>query len=89
MESTKMGIGWHQSSIDAPSVEFFAAIGNFPSSTKAKTIAILTALLICPHSCTVDIFTDSAATIANFEKVIIHKNNSTFRRLLKNQHIWI
>ena len=79
MELIKIGIGWHQSSIDASSEEFFATIGDFPSSTKAETIAILTVLLTCSYSYTVDIFTDSAATITNFEKFINQKNNHMFR----------
>ncbi|PKK57646.1 hypothetical protein RhiirC2_797669 [Rhizophagus irregularis] len=40
----------------------------FPSSTKAETMAILTALLVCPPRCKVVINTDSQAAIDAFHK---------------------
>lgn len=40
----------------------------FPSSTKAETMAILTALIVAPERCDVNIYTDSQGAIDTFYK---------------------
>ncbi len=54
-----MGISWITTFSDTSNYTFHAALSNNPSSTKAETIAILTALITCPANAIVNIFTDS------------------------------
>ncbi len=64
-----MGIGWTTAFSDTPNYTFYAALSNNPSSTKAKTIAILTALITCPANAMVNIFTDLQYYINHFNKL--------------------
>ena len=58
MTHMTMGIGWTIAFSNIPNYTFYAALSNNSSLTKAKIIAILTALITCPISATVNIFTD-------------------------------
>lgn len=60
-----MGYGWTTSNTN---VIYNDSIKNFSSSTKAETMAILTALLVCSVGSTVHIYTDSQAAIDSFYK---------------------
>ena len=64
-----MGIGWTTAFSDTSNYTFHAALSNNPSSTKAETIAILTALIMCPASATVNIFTDSQCCVDHFNRL--------------------
>jgi ribonuclease HI len=66
---------------------FCAQLENFPSSTKAETVAILLSLLVAPASCAVSIFTDSQAAIDIFGHVT--STNLTSRLLLKHHQSFI
>jgi ribonuclease HI len=64
-----MGYGWTTSNLTGINVTYNGPLKYFPSSTKAETMAILTALLVCPPSnCSVNIYTDSQAGIDSFYK---------------------
>ena len=64
-----------------------ASIEYFPSSTKAETIALLTAILVLPPNCKVTICLDSNCTIQNYNK--INQEGLSYRKQLKIEHIWI
>jgi len=65
-----MGIGWllKDTVNNGPNVEFKAANIGWPSSTKAEILAILTALIVVIPGSTVEIHTDSANAILQFDK---------------------
>ena len=87
-KNMSMGIGWIQTNNSAPNVEFFARITEWPSSTRAEIMAILSALITCPNSCDVTIFTDSQCSIDTFKRVT--SPFITNRRLEKigNRALW-
>jgi len=63
-----IGIGWTTTFRNTLNYTFHAVLSNNPSSTKVKIIAILTALIMCPVSATVNIFTDSQCCIDYFNR---------------------
>src|SRR6266540_1603579 len=63
-----IGIGWTTAFTNTPNHTFYAALSNNPSSTKAKTITILTALITCLTNATVNIFIDSQCYIDHFNR---------------------
>ncbi|GBC05593.1 hypothetical protein RclHR1_06300002 [Rhizophagus clarus] len=84
-----MGLGWHVSRPVTPTpISFSGACKHFPSSTKAEAYAICTALIICPHQTTINIYTDSQYCINTFHNIT--QCLITPRRQLKipNHHIW-
>jgi len=86
-DNIKIGIGWIQTNIDASPASFISSIENFPSSTKAETMALLTALLVTPPKCKITICLDSNVTIQNYNK--INREDLSCRKQLKMEHIWI
>ena len=87
-KDVRMGIGWIQVQENTPREEFSAQISNWPSSTRAELIAIVTAIYTCALNSTVTIYTDSEATIKRFHSL---KNPTmTNRRKLKipNNIMW-
>jgi len=83
-----MGLGWvvqHHEDI-----EFAASAILWPSSTKTEVLACLTALLVAPVKAKVTINTDSAATIAGFDKLVALKHLSVQKReKIPNFQIWM
>jgi len=83
----KMGIGWllKNEEENNTDLEFKAANVGWPSSTKAEILAILIALIVTtPHS-KIEIYTDSANAISQFEK---YKKELSLRKKMKyNQHV--
>ena len=69
-----IGIGWTTAFSNTPNYTFHATLSNNPSSTKTKTIAILTALIMCPANAMVNIFTDSQYCVDHFNRL----NHSSF-----------
>lgn len=61
-----MGFGWTTSNIPNLNINYHGALDYFPSSTKAKIMAILTALLVAPQQGTITIVTDSQSVINTF-----------------------
>ncbi len=87
-EDVAMGIGWTQVEPNTPNRNFSARVKDWPSSSRAELLAIMTALYTCPRTCTVCIFTDSLTTINRFNKLM--KPLTTDRQRLKvpNGTIW-
>ncbi|CAB4426586.1 unnamed protein product [Rhizophagus irregularis] len=63
-----MGYGWTTSNLSNCNITYNGSLQYFPSSTKAETMAILTALVVCPEFGIITIFTDSQAAIDSFHK---------------------
>ncbi|PKY63027.1 ribonuclease H-like protein, partial [Rhizophagus irregularis] len=63
-----MGYGWTTSNLFNCNITYNGSLKFFPSSTKAETMAILTALVVCPEFGIVTIHTDSQAAIDSFHK---------------------
>ncbi|PKY17728.1 hypothetical protein RhiirB3_430406 [Rhizophagus irregularis] len=63
-----MGYGWILANHLNDNIFYSGSLKFFPSSTKAETMAILTALIICPPNSIVEIYTDSQAAIDAFHK---------------------
>ena len=61
-----MGIGWIQSDPVSSGCSFSAWVTQWPSSTRAETMAILTAIYTCPPECIVMINTDSQCCIDTY-----------------------
>src|ERR1043165_4455974 len=53
-----MSMGIVQMNPLTPQFQFYACISDWPSSTRAETMAILTAIYVCPKECSVTIMTD-------------------------------
>ena len=69
LPTCRMGLRWIQTNETNPVVEFQAAVTSNPSSSKAKSLAILTALITALLNCQVKIFTDSQNSITTYQKV--------------------
>lgn len=61
-----MGFGWIISNLFDGTVTFAGACEFLASSTKAETMALLTALIICSARCSVSIYTDSLNVINTY-----------------------
>ncbi len=71
-------------------VEFSASAILWPSSTKAEMLACLTALMVAPVMIKVTINTDSATTIAGFDKIADFMHLSVCKReKVPNFQIWM
>ena len=78
----KMGIGWllKDEEENNTNLEFKAANVGWLSSTKAEILAILTALIVTTPFSTIEIYTDSANAISQFEK---YKKELSQRKKMK------
>ncbi|PKK58109.1 hypothetical protein RhiirC2_796850 [Rhizophagus irregularis] len=63
-----MGYGWTTSNLSNINITYNGSVKFFPSSTKAETMAILTALVVCPVHGKIIINTDSQVAIDSFYK---------------------
>ena len=81
-----MGVGWVllNPSPQFSNFEFSTSTAGSPSSTKAEVVSLLSALLVCPESSSVSIFTDSQATIDGFHLYVDFNLFLTDRRRLKH-----
>ncbi|PKY52810.1 hypothetical protein RhiirA4_470673 [Rhizophagus irregularis] len=59
---------WTTSNLPGANITYNGSLELFPSSTKAETMAILTALLTAPTNGNIIIYTDSQAAIDAFHK---------------------
>ena len=87
-EHMTMGIGWIQSSTSSPNFEFKAKILDWPSSTRAETILILSAIIIYPVNCSIEIFTDSQCCIDTFKRVTSPIITSRRLEKVQNRSLW-
>ncbi|PKY59867.1 ribonuclease H-like protein [Rhizophagus irregularis] len=63
-----MGYGWTTSNLSNCNITYNGSLKFFPSSTKAETMAILTALVVCPEFGKITVYTDSQAAIDSYHK---------------------
>src|SRR5256886_14601875 len=84
-----LGFAWLLSNLPEPK-QFLATSFGWPSSFKAESLTILTALLVCPHHASVTINTDSASAIQMFDQVFKRQLFLNKRSLLKQSDhtIW-
>ena len=82
----KMGFGWIIETEDKTQHQFQGQITQHASSSRAEIMAILTAISTVPHSCTVQIFTDSQVAINSITATINQPTSTTFKKL-KNYHL--
>ena len=82
-----MGFAWVLDDPLFPTpIHFKGAASSFTSSTKAESLAILTALLVCQRNSTVTIYSDSLSAIKTFENF---SSKSPRRKLKQNNFlIW-
>lgn len=87
-KTTNMGFGWIN--IDRtdnnPLYTFYGSTILTPSSTKAESFTILTAVLACPYNSDVSIYTDSMNCINTFRRV--NDCLTSIRQVLKIHQIW-
>lgn len=84
--TTQMGFAWVETSdynmtTSDPPISFTGALSFNPLSTKAEIYALLAAIIVVPHSSSVEIFTDSQNVIHTFHKVT--NKLTSIRQLLK------
>ncbi|PKC67085.1 hypothetical protein RhiirA1_458847 [Rhizophagus irregularis] len=60
------GYGWTQVQPLTPRVNFSGSTVFFPSSSKSESMGILTALIVSPFNCKINVYTDSANCITIF-----------------------
>ena len=82
-ESMSMSFAILQTHPNAPSIKFKALLENWPSSTRAETVAVVTALLLVPKNCSVKIFIDSQAVIDHFyNNITLHSAQNFFKEII-------
>ena len=58
-----MGLVWVQTHPSSPRLAFQASTSKWPSAYKSELMAVLSAIVVCPSGCCVDIFTDCQSII--------------------------
>src|SRR5204862_125436 len=77
-----IGFAWLLTNLSEPT-QFLATSSGWLSSFKAESLAILTALLICPHHANVIINTDSASAIQMYNQIFNYHSFLNKRTILK------
>src|SRR5437764_1056827 len=80
--NARLGFAWLLSNLPEPK-QFLATFSDWPSSFKTESLAILIALLVCPHHASVTINTDSASAIQMFDQVFKRQLFLNKRSILK------
>ncbi|PKC10154.1 hypothetical protein RhiirA5_471922 [Rhizophagus irregularis] len=83
-----MGYGWIFTSNLSDNIKFSGSCKDWPSSSKAELMAILTALITCTLNSNVQIYTDSASCIDTFNKLNSPKLTARQFQKLNNCTIW-
>ncbi|PKK63668.1 hypothetical protein RhiirC2_788558 [Rhizophagus irregularis] len=84
-----MGYEWTTSNLTDVNINHNGSLEFFPSSTKAETMAILTALIVSPQNSSINIYTDSQAAIDTFHKSsnLISISSRRFNKI-NNNILW-
>lgn len=69
----KMGFAWIQTNPSSPQLTFQASSSKWPSAYKTEILAVLSAIMICPQNCHVDIFTDCQSIINKSQEIANHR----------------
>jgi hypothetical protein len=85
-ELCRMGIGWLIKEENRILESFNTKIINWPSSTKAKIVALLSALIVIPYSSSLKIYTDSKALIDGFNIHIIFNKPKSSKKIMKDNN---
>ncbi|PKY62352.1 hypothetical protein RhiirA4_526615, partial [Rhizophagus irregularis] len=84
-----MGYGWTTSNLFNCNITYNGSLKFFPSSTKAETMAILTALVVCPEFGIITLHTDSQAAIDSFHKLKnLHTMSPRRFNKINNNILW-
>ncbi|PKY54421.1 hypothetical protein RhiirA4_426769 [Rhizophagus irregularis] len=83
-----MGYGWIFTSNLTENIKFSGSTKEWPSSSKAELIAILTTLIVCPPNSNISIHTDSASCIATFNMLSSPKLTARRFQKLNNCALW-
>jgi ribonuclease HI len=83
-----MGFAWIQTNPASQQLAFQASTTKWPSAYKAELMAVLTAIIVCPYGCDVDIFTD-CQTIINKSQEIANHRYANRRNILKDSHSYL
>jgi ribonuclease HI/endonuclease/exonuclease/phosphatase family metal-dependent hydrolase len=89
-QEVTMGAAWIQTKGPNPGSWHATGVENWPSSTRAETTAITTALLTVPSNSKVTIHTDSQACIDTYNRLNRSSPKQTHKRWLKekNWSLW-
>jgi ribonuclease HI len=82
------GYGLIKCQPNTPQVSFKGSTVFFPSSTKSEAMGILSAIIVSPHNCNLNIYTDSASCITTFN-TLLHSPIISPRRKLKQNNFLI
>ncbi|POG77078.1 hypothetical protein GLOIN_2v1550909, partial [Rhizophagus irregularis DAOM 181602=DAOM 197198] len=61
---------------------------QWPSSTRAEIMAVLTCLIVCPPNSLINIFTDSQCTIDTFTSLSNYKITPRRKQKINNIILW-
>src|SRR5439155_27338848 len=84
-ETCNMTFGFTSIRNNNPTTLFTSSVEKWPSSSRAETMAILTALIITPASSNIDIFTDSKSSIKHFNNLKDMNFQLSAKNILKQQ----
>jgi ribonuclease HI len=84
-KNMKMGLGWIKTNDEHNCHTFKAAIEDWPSSTKAELIALITAIITAKLGSEIQIVCDSSALIQGFRNNVTN-NNMNIRKTLKENN---
>jgi ribonuclease HI len=83
-----MGFAWIQTHPSSPRLTFQASSSKWPSAYKTELMAVLTAIIVCPSNCQVDIFTDCQSLINKFQEIANYRYTNR-RNILKDSHSYL
>ncbi|PKB99500.1 hypothetical protein RhiirA5_429585 [Rhizophagus irregularis] len=87
-DNPHMGFGWIFTSNINLNIEFSGATTQWPSSTRAEIMAVLTCLIVCPPNSSINIFTDSQCTIDTFRSLSNYKVTPRRKQKINNIILW-
>uniref|UniRef100_U9SG20 ribonuclease H n=1 Tax=Rhizophagus irregularis (strain DAOM 181602 / DAOM 197198 / MUCL 43194) TaxID=747089 RepID=U9SG20_RHIID len=84
-DNPRMGFGWIFTSDTNLNIKFST---QWPSSTRAEIMAVLTCLIVCPPNSLINIFTDSQCTINTFTSLSNYKLTPRRKQKINNIIFW-
>ncbi|RIA81426.1 hypothetical protein C1645_837043 [Glomus cerebriforme] len=83
------GSRWVETTDPNNLLTFNSRLTQHISSTHAEVMAILTALIICPHSSLINVYTDSSSCIHTFNKILNPLIGTRKLQKIPNHLIWL
>uniref|UniRef100_U9UAV0 ribonuclease H n=2 Tax=Rhizophagus irregularis (strain DAOM 181602 / DAOM 197198 / MUCL 43194) TaxID=747089 RepID=U9UAV0_RHIID len=87
-DNPRMGFGWIFTSDTSLNIKFSGATTQWPSSTRAEIMAVLTCLIVCPSNSSINIFTDSQCMIDTFTSLSNYKLTPKRKQKINNIILW-